>query len=150
MKIAIGGDHATVMMKKTIVDLLKDEGHKVKDFGTFTSESVDYSDYGQKVAEAVAGGKFERGIVICGTGIGISISANKVKGIRCALCSDVFSAKATRLHNDTNVLALGERNTGIGVALEIVKVWVDTPFSGDERHKRRVKKVMNIEKKYFK
>jgi len=150
MKIAIGGDHATVIIKKTIVDMLKQEGHEVFDFGTFTTESVDFPDYGQKVAEAVASGEFERGIVICGTGIGISISANKVKGIRCALCSDVFSAKATRLHNDTNVLALGERNTGVGVALEIVKAWIDTPFSGDERHVRRVGKIMAIEEKYFK
>jgi ribose 5-phosphate isomerase B len=150
MKIAIGGDHATVMLKKTIVDMLTAEGHKVEDFGTFTSEAVDYPDYGLKVAQAVASGEYERGIAICGTGIGISISANKVKGIRCALCTDVFSAKATRLHNDTNVLALGERNTGVGVALEIVRAWVDTPYSGDERHNIRVGKIMEIEDKYFK
>ena len=150
MKIAIGGDHATVLMKKTIVDMLKQDGHDVTDFGTFTSESVDYSDYGLRVAEAVADGEFERGIVICGTGIGMSITANKVKGIRCALCTDVFSAKATRLHNDSNILALGERNTGLGVALEIVKAWMETPFSGDARHQRRIDKISAIEDKYFK
>lgn len=150
MKIAIGGDHATVMLKKTIVEMLTSEGHVVEDFGTFTTEAVDYPDYGLKVAEAVASGKFDRGIAICGTGIGISITANKVKGIRCALCSDVFSAKATRLHNDANVLALGERNTGVGVALEIVKAWIDTPYSNGERHNIRVKKIMDVEHKYFK
>lgn len=150
MKIAIGGDHATVIMKKTIVEMLKQQGNEVTDFGTFTTEAVDYPDYGQRVAEAVAGGEFERGIVLCGTGIGVSISANKVKGIRCALCSDVFGAKATRLHNDSNVLALGERNTGLGVALEIVQAWIDTPFSGDDRHQRRIDKISAIEKKYFK
>jgi len=150
MNIAIGGDHATVILKKTIVEMLKQEGYDVTDFGTFTSESVDYPDYGQQVAEAVAAGEFEKGIVICGTGIGISISANKVKGIRCALCSDVFSAKATRLHNDSNILALGERNTGVGVALEIVKAWLETPFSGDARHQRRIDKITAIEEKYFK
>ncbi len=150
MKIAIGGDHASVYMKKTITEELETLGHEVKDFGTHTSQSVDYPDYGQAVAEAVASGEFERGIVICGTGIGISISANKVKGIRCALCSDVFSAKATRLHNDSNVLALGERTCGVGLALEIVKAWVETQFSNAQRHADRISKITAVEEKYFK
>ncbi len=150
MKIAIGGDHSTIIMKKAIVDMLEQEGHEMTDFGAYTSEPTDYPDHGQMVAEKVASGEFDYGIVICGTGIGISISANKVKGIRCALCSDVFSAKATRLHNNTNMLALGVRNTGLGVALEIAKAWVETPFSGDERHVRRNDKVTAIENKYFK
>ena len=150
MKIAIGGDHSTIIMKKAIMDMLEQEGYDVTDFGAYTSESTDYPDNGLVVAEKVAGGEFDYGIVICGTGIGISITANKVKGIRCALCSDVFSAKATKLHNNTNVLALGVRNTGLGVALEIVKAWIETPFSGDERHQRRNDKVTAIENKYFK
>jgi ribose 5-phosphate isomerase B len=150
MKIAIGGDHASVYIKKTIIEALEQDGHNVVDLGTYTSESVDYPDYGQMVAETVASGDAERGIAICGTGIGISISANKVKGIRCALCSDVFSAKATRLHNDSNVLALGERTVGVGLALEIVHAWIETPFSGDERHAKRVGKISAIEEKYFK
>ena len=150
MKIAIGGDHASVYMKKTIVEELEANGHQVKDFGTYTSESVDFPDFGQKVGEEVTAGNYDRGIVICGTGIGISISANKVKGIRCALCSDVFSAKATRLHNDSNVLAIGERTVGVGLALEIVNAWVETPFSNDDRHKNRISKIMAIEEKYFK
>jgi len=150
MKIAIGGDHAAVYMKKTIALELEALGHEVQDFGTHTSQAVDFPDYGLIVAEAVSDGSFDRGIIICGTGIGMSISANKVKGIRCALCSDVFSAKATRLHNDSNVLALGERTCGVGLALEIVRAWIDTPFSNDERHKKRVSKITAIEEKYFK
>lgn len=150
MKVAMGGDHGTIEMKKAIYDMLVEEGYDVKDFGTFTGEAVDYPDYGQMVAEAVASGEYERGIVICGTGVGISISANKVKGIRCAHVSDVFTAKATRSHNDSNVLALGSRNTGLGVALEIVNAWMTTDASTDERHVRRVKKISAIEDKYFK
>jgi len=150
MKVSIGGDHSTLAMKKEIVDLLKAEGHEVKDFGTFTEDAVDYPDYGLLVAESVASNAFERGIVICGTGVGISISANKVKGIRCANVSDVFTAKATRSHNNSNVLALGTRNTGIGVALEIVKAWMDTEASTETRHVQRVDKISAIEEKYFK
>ncbi|MEX1306943.1 MAG: ribose 5-phosphate isomerase B [Eubacteriales bacterium] len=150
MKVAMGGDHGTLTMKKAIFDMLTEEGYDVKDFGTFTEDAVDYPDYGQTVAEAVASGEYERGIVICGTGVGISISANKVRGIRCAHVSDVFTAKATRSHNDSNVLALGSRNTGLGVALEIVNAWMGTEASTEERHRRRVSKISTIEDKYFK
>ena len=113
-------------------------------------ESVDYPDYALKVAEDVAAGKCEKGILICGTGIGMCIAANKVKGIRCAHCSDTFSAKATRMHNDANILAMGERTIGLGLALDIVDCFVNTPFSGDERHVRRLDKIAEIENKYFK
>lgn len=150
MRVAIGGDHAALEMKEAILQQLTSEGHEVKDFGTFTSDSVDYPDYGQAVAEAVAAGAYDRGIVICGTGIGISIAANKVKGIRCAAVGDVFTAIASRSHNNSNVLALGARNTGLGVALEVVKAWMATAFSGDERHAERVAKISAIEDKYFK
>ncbi len=148
--IAIGCDHAAVTLKETIKKHLKEQGFEVEDFGCFSSESVDYSDYALKVAEAVALGKCDKGILICGTGIGMSIAANKVKGIRCAHCSDTFSAKATRLHNDANVLALGERVLGVGLALEIVDCFMNTPFSGEERHIRRINKISAIEEKYFK
>jgi ribose 5-phosphate isomerase B len=147
MKVAIGGDHGTIEMKKAVYDLLVKDGYDVKDFGTFTDEPVDYPDFGQTVAEAVASGEFERGIVLCGTGVGISIAANKVKGIRCAQVGDVFTAKATRSHNNSNMLALGSRNTGLGVALEVVKAWMETEASTDERHVRRVNKISAIEEK---
>ena len=112
-----------------------------KNFGTFSEDYVDYPTYGKAVANAVAAGECEKGILICGTGIGISITANKVKGIRCALCGDVFSAKATREHNDANILAMGARVTGAGLALEIVKAFLETPFSNDERHIRRINQI---------
>ena len=117
---------------------LVERGLEYKDFGTYSSESVDYPIYGKKVAHAVAKGECERGILICGTGIGISITANKVKGIRAALCHDVFSAEATRLHNDANILAMGGRIVGPGLALMIVDKFLDTPFSNEERHARRI------------
>ncbi len=148
--IAIGCDHAAVTLKETIKKHLISQGYEVEDHGCFTSESVDYSDYALKVAEAVASGKCDKGILICGTGIGMSIAANKVKGIRCAHCSDTFSAKATRQHNDANVLALGERVVGAGLALDIVDCFIKTPFSGEERHVRRINKISAIEEKYFK
>ncbi len=148
--IAIGCDHAALALKETIKKHLKERGFEVEDFGCFSSESVDYSDYALMVAEAVAGGKCEKGILVCGTGIGMSIAANKVKGIRCAHCSDTFSAKATRQHNDANILALGERVVGVGLALDIVDCFIDTPFSNEERHMRRINKISAIENKYFK
>lgn len=148
--IALGCDHAAVKLKNTIKEHLTKLGYEVEDFGCHTDQSVDYSDYALKVAEAVASGSCDKGILICGTGIGMSIAANKVKGIRCAHCSDTFSAKATRQHNDANVLALGERVVGTGLALEIVDCFVGTPFSGDERHVRRINKISAIEEKYFK
>ncbi|MBE5731054.1 MAG: ribose 5-phosphate isomerase B [Clostridia bacterium] len=148
--IAIGCDHAAVKLKNTIKEHLIAHGMEVEDFGCFSDASVDYPDYALKVAEAVAEQKCDKGILICGTGIGMSMAANKVKGVRCAHCSDTFSAKATRQHNDANVLALGERVVGVGLALEIVDCFVNTPFSNDERHIRRINKINDIESKYFK
>ncbi|MCI8435324.1 MAG: ribose 5-phosphate isomerase B [Clostridia bacterium] len=139
--LAIACDHAAVEFKQEIIAHLKKRGIACKDFGAFDAGSVDYPDYARPVAEGVASGAFEKGILICGTGIGMSIAANKVAGIRCALCSDTFSARATREHNDANVLALGARVLGIGLALDIVDIFVDTPFSNDERHIRRIDKI---------
>lgn len=136
--IAIGSDHGGFELKQEIMAHLKKRGLEYKDFGTYTPESCDYPVYGKAVAHAVASGECERGIIICGTGIGISITANKIPGIRAALCTDCFCAEATRLHNDANILALGGRVVGPGLALKIVDTFLDTPFSGDERHKRRI------------
>lgn len=137
--IAIGSDHAGYEMKLAIIEHLKKRGEQFEDFGCYSNESVDYPEYGKKVAHAVASGEYEKGILICGTGIGISITANKVKGIRAALCGDCFSAEATRLHNDANILALGARAIGMGLAEKIVDTFLDTEFSGDERHLRRIR-----------
>lgn len=142
--IAIGSDHGGFELKKAIMKHLAEKGVEVKDFGTYTSESCDYPDYGHAVAKAVAAGEFECGILICGTGIGISISANKVPGIRAALCTDCFCAEATRLHNDANILCLGGRVVGEGLALKIVDTFLATPFSNDERHIRRISKIESI------
>ena len=150
MKIAIACDHAGPSLKAKVVAHLKDKGIEVADFGTDDTRPVDYPDYALKVAQAVATGQADLGILICGTGIGMSICANKVKGIRCALCSDTFSAHATRQHNDANVLAFGERVVGEGLALDIVDAFVDTGFSGAERHRARIDKITAIEEKYFK
>jgi len=139
--IAIGCDHGGFDLKQEIMDYLKENSIDYKDFGTYTSDSVDYPDYASAVTKAVLDGTCEKGILICGTGIGISISANKHPGIRCALCHDCFSAEATRLHNDANVLALGGRVVGPGHALKIVDIFLSTPFSNDERHKRRIHKI---------
>ena len=136
--IAIGCDHGGYELKQKLLALLRDRGLAYKDFGCDSTASVDYPVYGKAVARAVAAGECEKGIVICSTGIGISIAANKVPGIRCALCGDCFSARATRQHNDANVLALGALVTGPGLALEIVDIFLNTPFSGEERHCRRV------------
>lgn len=136
--IAVGCDHGGFALKGVILDYLKEKNLEYKDFGTYTAESADYPVYAEKVAEAVLSGEAERGILICGTGIGVSIAANRYKGIRCALCGDVFSAKATRAHNDSNVLALGGRVTGPGLALEILEAWLNTEFSNEERHQRRI------------
>lgn len=148
MKIAIGSDHAGFRLKDEIVDALKASGHEVEDFGCNCADSIDYPDYAIPVAEKVASGEADRGILICGTGIGMSIAANKVPGVRCALVHDLFSAKATREHNDSNVLAMGERVIGPGLAHEIVKVWLGTEFSQGERHKNRVGKIKAVEDKY--
>lgn len=147
LKIAIGADHAGYRLKDEIVPLLQSLGHEIVDFGCDCNVSVDYPDYANPVCELVQKGEVERGILICGTGIGMSIAANKHAGIRCALVGDTFSAQATREHNDTNVLALGERVIGPGLAADIVKIWIETPFSNNERHIGRINKVMDIEKR---
>lgn len=136
--IGLGCDHGGLELKNTVIDYLKAQGIEYKDYGTYTDESCDYPVYGKAVAKAVASGECEKGIIICGTGIGISITANKIKGIRAALCHDVFSAKATREHNDANILAMGARVIGPGLAIEIVKAFLETEFSNDERHIRRI------------
>ena len=139
--IALGCDHGGYPLMKEIIKYLDENGIAYKNFGTFSEESVDYPAYAKQVAHAVADGACEKGILVCGTGIGISIAANKVKGIRAALCGDVFSAKATREHNDANILAMGARVTGPGLALEILKALLETPFSNDERHIRRIRQI---------
>ena len=139
--IAIGSDHGGFELKQEIIKHLTKKEIGFEDFGCFTEASCDYTDYGKAVAEAVASGKYEKGILICGTGIGISITANKIKGIRCALCSDCFSAEATREHNDANILALGGRVVGTGVALKIVDTFLNTPFSNEERPIRRISRI---------
>ncbi len=137
MKIAIASDHGGFELKENIKKYLEGRNIEVLDLGTNSEESVDYPAFGRACGEAVANGDAERGIVCCGTGIGISIAANKVKGIRCSLCSDVTVARLTRQHNDSNVLALGGRTTGLQTALDIVEAWLDTEFEGG-RHQRRV------------
>lgn len=149
MKIAIGADHGGFELKEEIIKYLEKNGYEYKDFGTYSTESCDYPDIALPVAEAVASKEFDRGILICGTGIGIGISANKVPGIRAALCSDTFSAHATREHNDANILTMGQRVVGPGLALDIVKIFLNTEFEGD-RHVRRLEKITQIEKKYNK
>ncbi|MDO4530550.1 MAG: ribose 5-phosphate isomerase B [Bacillota bacterium] len=139
--LALGCDHGGYPLMKEVIQYLEANHIAYKNFGTYSEDSVDYPIYGKAVAGAVAAGECEKGILICGTGIGISITANKVKGIRCALCGDVFSAKATREHNDANILAMGARVTGAGLALEIVKAFLETPFSNDERHIRRINQI---------
>ena len=145
MKIAIACDHGALDLKNALVKRLTEQGHEVKDFGTHTLDSCDYPDYAAPAAKAVAAGEYERGIVVCTTGIGISIAANKVKGIRCALLSDVMSARMTRDHNDTNMMAMGAGVVGQNLAFEIVDTWLNTPFSHNERHQRRIDKVMALE-----
>ena len=146
MKIAIGCDHGALDLKNVLISHLEKQGHTVQDFGTHTLDSCDYPDFAAPAAQAVAGGECDKGIVLCTTGIGVSIAANKVKGIRCALLSDVMSARLTREHNDTNMMAIGAGVVGQKLALEIVDTWLDTEFSGDARHQRRIDKVMAIEK----
>ena len=146
MKIAIGCDHGALNLKNKMISHLEAKGFEVKDFGTYTNASCDYPEFAATAARAVASGECEKGIVLCTTGIGVSISANKIDGIRCALLSDVWSAKMTRLHNDTNMMALGAGVVGENLALEIADVWLGTEFSGDERHQRRIDKLMALEK----
>ena len=147
--IALGSDHAGYKLKLAIIEHLKEKGIEFEDLGCYGPERVDYPVYGQKVAEAVAAGQYQYGIVICGTGIGIGLAANKVPGIRCATCSDTYSAKYTRLHNDANMLAMGERVVGPGLACEIVDAFLSADFEGG-RHAARVELIKEIEKKYNK
>ena len=144
MKIAIGCDHSAVELKKEIIKYLEELGHSVTDFGTHTTESVDYPIYGKKVAVEVANGNFDGGVLICGTGIGISLAANKVKGIRAAVCSEPYSAKLSKLHNNSNIIAFGARVVGVDLAKMIVKEWIDAEFEGG-RHAKRVGLITKIE-----
>ena len=146
MKLAIGCDHGALTLKNALVNHLVSCGYEVEDFGTYSNDSCDYPDYAAAAAKAVASGQCDKGIVLCTTGIGVSVAANKVKGIRCALLSDVWSAKMTRLHNDPNMMALGAGVVGQNLAYEIVATWLGTEFSGEERHQRRIDKVMALEK----
>lgn len=147
MKIAIGSDHAAYEFKEQIKEYILNKGHQVSDFGTHSIERVDYCDYGFAVGEAVAKGEFDCGILCCGTGVGISIAANKVKGIRCIVCSEPYSAKLSREHNNTNVLSLGGRVIGIELAKMIIDEWLNTPFEG-ARHAGRIEKIAAYENKH--
>ena len=142
--IAIGSDHGGYALKQEIMEHLHSRGVKFKDYGTFSAESCDYPQFGAAVGRAVADGECQMGIIICGTGIGISISANKIRGVRAALCTDCFMAEMARRHNDANVLALGARVVGSGLALKIVDTFLDSSFDGG-RHERRVRQMMNLE-----
>ena len=146
MKIALGCDHGALALKDALIPHLEQLGHEVKDFGTYTLDSCDYPDYAAAAAKAVAAGACDKGIVLCTTGIGVSITANKVDGIRCALLSDVMSARMTREHNDTNMMAIGAAIVGQMLAFEIIDTWLGTEFSGNARHQRRIDKVMALEK----
>ena len=146
MKIAMACDHGAFEYKEEIKAMIIEMGHEVKDFGCYDTSSVDYPDMVTPACKAVANKEFDRGVILCGTGIGVSITANKIDGVRCALVSDCFSAKATRDHNDTNVLAMGQRVIGIELAKEITRIWLNTPFSNDPRHQRRIDKIMELEK----
>ena len=145
MKIAIGCDHGALTLKNAVIAHLEAKGYEVVNFGTDTLDSCDYPDYAGAAAKAVASGECENGIVLCTTGIGVSIAANKVKGIRCALLSDVMSARLTREHNDTNMMAIGAGVVGQMLALQIVDTWLTAPFSQGERHQRRIDKMMALE-----
>ena len=150
MKIALACDHGGLALKNAVTDWLKENGYEVVNYGTDTFASCDYPDFGVKAAEAVAEGTCAFGIVVCTTGIGISIAANKVKGVRCALCAEPFSAKMTRLHNNANMLAMGGGIVGVNLGLEIVKTFLETPFSEESKHVRRIDKITEIENKYMK
>ncbi|MGQ9458127.1 MAG: ribose 5-phosphate isomerase B [Anaerolineae bacterium] len=144
MRIAIGADHGGFRLKERVRALLEGEGHEVHDFGTHSEDSVDYPDIGGKVAQAVAAGAVDCGILICGTGIGMSITANKVRGVRAAVCHEAYTARMARAHNDANVLCMGGRVLGEGVALDVVRTFLTTPFEGG-RHARRVGKIAALE-----
>ena len=145
MKIAIACDHGAYALKEKVKGWLTEAGYEVRDFGCYGAESVDYPDFAIPAAEAVASGAVDRGVLLCTTGIGVSISANKVKGVRCALCTDTMTARMTREHNDTNALAIGAGVVGENLAKEILFTWLDTPFSGAPRHRRRIDKISAYE-----
>lgn len=150
MKIAVACDHGGLQLKNAMIAFVKKLGHEVVDFGTDNTNSCDYPDFAVLAAEAVSKGECERGIVVCSSGIGVSIVANKVPKIRCAHCHDTYCAKYTRLHNDANMIAFGEKVVGEGLMQEIVSLFLNTPFEGGERHERRVAKIAEIEKRYYK
>ena len=145
--IALGADHAGWELKEALKAWLIEHGHQVLDFGTHSPDSVDYPDYAAQVAEAVSAGKVERGVLVCGTGIGMAISANKVPGARAVNCSDLYAARISREHNDANILALGGRLTSADAAVDILRVWLDTAFAGG-RHSRRVEKIAALERRF--
>jgi ribose 5-phosphate isomerase B len=145
VKIGLGSDHGGYELKEKIKEHLSDKGIEVVDYGTYSCESVDYPDFGEKAAKGVIAGECDRAIVSCGTGIGISIAANKVQGIRCALCAETYSARMAMEHNNSNMLSIGARVTGIDLALEIVDTWINSKFEGG-RHERRVNKITEIER----
>lgn len=150
MRLAVASDHGGIGLKAEIINFIREKGHDCKDFGTHSEDSVDYPDFALAVAEGVASGQFDLGIVCCGTGIGVSISANKVPGIRAALCHDPYSARMAREHNNANVITLGQRVVGPGLALDIVKAFLEAEFQDGGRHSRRVDKICGIERKYCK
>jgi ribose 5-phosphate isomerase B len=147
MKVALGCDHAGYALREVITSLLEQEGHELLDEGTWTDESCDYPDFADRVAMRVVSGEAERGIMVCATGVGMAMVANKIPGIRAAVCNDLYTARYSRLHNDANVLALGARVVGSGVAREIVSIWMETPFEGG-RHSRRLDKMGEIERRH--
>jgi ribose 5-phosphate isomerase B len=149
VKIAIGSDHAGYELKEHVKHLLEAKGHVIVDVGTTSEESVDYSDFGLKAAQLVSTGSVDKGVLLCGTGVGMSVAANKVKGIRASLCQDLYTALQSRKHLDANVLVLGARVVGKGLAEEIVKTWLETPFEGG-RHEKRVEKIKEWEKEHLK
>jgi ribose 5-phosphate isomerase B len=146
MKVALGCDHAGFSLKEVIAGCLEREGHEVIDEGTFSGESCDYPDFAERVALRVVSGEAKMGVVVCATGIGMAMAANKLPGVRAAVCNDLYTARYSRLHNDANVLALGARVIGPGLAEEVVRLWVETPFEGG-RHSRRIDKIAELEKR---
>ena len=150
MKIASACDHGGLNLKNAMKAYVEKLGHETVDFGTYTKDSCDYPDFAAAAAESVAKGECERGIIVCSSGIGVSIVANKVPGIRCAHCHDLYCAKYTRLHNDANMIAFGEKVVGEGMMQELVDTFLNTPFEGGERHERRIAKIKALEEKYSK
>ncbi len=146
--IALGNDHAGLELKNAVKAHLDERKIEYKDFGTYTSDSCDYAVFAEKAARAVAGGECELGLLFCGTGVGISMAANKVRGIRAACCSDKFSAEMTRLHNNANMLCMGGRVVSVEKAIELVDIFLDTPFSGEERHQRRINQITDLENRF--